>query len=82
MNSNLKKLIEDHPALTSDDKLDNAALGHVRSLSELIQKKANELHTICVNYHVEVVRQADLKERRKKVIASTPKPDPNPKSKG
>ncbi len=81
MNKELEKIIEDHPVVTSEDKLDNAALSRVNMFSSEIKKRAMDLNNFCVNYHSEVKRQAELKECRQKVIASTPKADPNPKTK-
>ena len=89
MNKELEKIINDHPPVTVEDKMDNAAIGRARDLSNEIKRRAMDLNNLCVNYHAEVKRQVELKSRRdvvianrQKVIASTPKPDPNPKSKG
>lgn len=88
MNKELEKIINDHPEVTAKGEFDNAALGRARSLSQEIKKRCLDLNNHLVNYHAEIKRQDELKGRRdvvianrQKVIASTPKPDPNPKTK-
>jgi hypothetical protein len=76
MNKELEKIIKECPVVLGPE------FKHANDLATEIERRANQLNTFCVNYRAEIVRQADLKERRQKAIASTPKPDPNPKTKG
>lgn len=81
MNKELEKIISDHPQVTAEDKLDNAALSRANMFSSEIKKRCIDLNNFLVNYEVELKRQEKLKANRQKAIASTPKPDTNPKSK-
>lgn len=81
MNKELEKIISDHPQVTAEDKLDNAALSRANMFSSEIKRRCIDLNNFLVNYEVELKRQEKLKANRQKAIASTPKPDTNPKSK-
>ena len=81
MNKELEKIIADHPEVSAEGKFDNAALSRANMFSSEIKKRCIDLNNFLVNYEVELKKQEKLKANRQKVIASTPKPDPNPKSK-
>lgn len=82
MNKELEKIIADHPEVSAEGKFDNAALGRVNMFSSEIKKRCIDLNNFLVNYEVELKKQDKLKANRQKAIASTPKPDLNPKTKG
>ena len=74
----MNKEIESILATEHKDPAYGKCVDYQKKISELV----TSLNSFRDKYKAEVERQKVLATNRQKVIASTPKPDPNPKSKG